>query len=69
MKKNIGKADKLIRLVVAALIITLYLTNVISGTLGIVMIVVAVVFALTALINFCPLYPILGISTCAKKKV
>jgi len=69
MKKNIGKADKLIRLVVAALIITLYLTNVISGTLGIVMIVVAVVFPLTALINFCPLYPILGISTCAKKKV
>jgi hypothetical protein len=67
MKKNIGSTDKIIRLVLAALIAVLYFTNVIQGTLAIVLGVVAVVLTLTSLINFCPLYTLLGTSTCKRK--
>ncbi len=66
MKKNMGKADKLIRLLVAVVITTLYLTGVIEGTLGIVLLVVAVVMLLTSLVGFCPAYAIFGIKTCSK---
>jgi len=64
MKKNIGSADKLIRVFLAAIIGVLYFTNVITGTLGIVLMVLAIVFLLTSLVSFCPLYPLLGIRTC-----
>ena len=66
MKLNMGSADRLIRLVLVALVAVLYFTNVISGTLAIVLGVLAVVFLLTSLIGFCPLYTLFGIST--KKK-
>ncbi|PNQ72365.1 DUF2892 domain-containing protein [Hanstruepera neustonica] len=67
MKKNMGTADKTIRLLVAAVIAVLYFTGNISGTLGIVLLVVAIVFALTSFMSFCPLYKPLGINTCSKK--
>ena len=67
MEKNMGTADKTIRLLVAAVIAVLYFTGNISGTLGIVLLVVAIVFALTSFISFCPLYKPLGINTCSKK--
>ena len=67
MKKNMGTADKTIRLLVAAVIAVLYFTGNISGTLGTVLLVVAIVFALTSFISFCPLYKPLGINTCSKK--
>lgn len=63
-----GSTDRLIRTLIAILIAVLYFTHVITGTLGIVLLVVAVVFALTSLISFCPLYTILGINTCPKRK-
>lgn len=63
MKKNMGSADRIIRLIIAAIIVTLYILNVISGTLGIVLIVVAGIFVLTSLISTCPLYLPFGIST------
>jgi hypothetical protein len=68
MKPNIGTTDKIIRIAVAALVAILYFTHVISGTLGIVLLVFAGVFVLTSLISFCPFYPILGINT-GKKRV
>ncbi len=68
MKKNMGTADKLIRIIVAVVIGGLYLANVISGTLGIVLMVLAVVFVVTSFISFCPLYVPLGIRTCPKEK-
>jgi Protein of unknown function (DUF2892) len=68
MKKNMGNADRLIRLLVAAVVAVLYFTNVITGTLGIVLLVVAGVFVLTSLVSFCPLYTLLGTSTCPTKK-
>lgn len=68
MKKNMGSADKIIRLIIAAIITILYLTNVISGTVGIVLLVLAGVFVLTSLISFCPLYSLIGLSTCKKER-
>jgi hypothetical protein len=56
MKKNMGTADRIIRVVIAAIIVILYFTNVISGTLGIVLLVLAGIFVLTSLFSFCPLY-------------
>jgi Protein of unknown function (DUF2892) len=67
MKKNMGMADRITRLVIAAIIAVLYFTNTITGTLGIVLLVIAGVFTLTSLINFCPLYTVLGINTCKTK--
>lgn len=67
MKANMGRTDKMIRVIVAALIAVLYFTNVISGTLGLVLLVLAIVFVLTSLISFCPLYAPFGISTCKVK--
>jgi len=66
MKKNIGSADKVIRLILAAIIATLYFTNTITGTLGIVLMVLAAVLVLTSFVNICPLYLPFNISTCKK---
>ena len=68
MKKNMGKTDKTVRIILAAIIAILYFTNVISGTLGIILLALAAVFVLTSLISFCPLYAPLGINTCSVKK-
>lgn len=68
MKKNMGTADRTIRVIIAATVGVLYFTEIISGTLGIVLLALAGVFALTSLINFCPLYAPFGISTCMVKE-
>lgn len=68
MKRNMGNADRFIRILIAAVVGVLYYTNVISGTLGIVLLVLAGVFVLTSLISFCPLYSLFGFSTCPLKK-
>lgn len=67
MKKNMGNADKIIRSVIAVVVAILYFTNVITGTLGIVLMVLAAVFLLTSLVSFCPLYAPFGITTCKAK--
>ncbi|WP_372794948.1 DUF2892 domain-containing protein [Lutibacter sp.] len=67
MKKNMGSVDKIVRVLVAIIIAVLYWQGIISGTLGIVLLVFAGVFVLTSLISFCPLYTILGLNTCKKK--
>ncbi len=64
MKKNVGTLDKIIRILVAVVFVVLYLTNTVTGTLGIVLLVLAAIFVLTSLISFCPLYLIFGIKTC-----
>lgn len=68
MKKNMSSADKIIRLIISAIMVILYFTNVVSGTVGVIMLVLAAVFTLTSIISFCPLYAIFGISTCPVKK-
>jgi hypothetical protein len=67
MKKNLSNADRIIRLIAAAIFAILYFTNTVSGTFGIVLLLVGVVLALTSLVSFCPLYAILGLNTCVAK--
>lgn len=68
MKKNMGTSDKAIRVLIAAVIAILYFTNVISDTLGLVLLILAGVFLLTSFISFCPLYAPFGINTAKKKE-
>ena len=68
MKKNMGTADRIIRFIVAAVIAVLYFTNIISGTWGIMLMVLAGVFVLTSLVSSCPLYTLVGLNTCTAKK-
>jgi len=65
MKKNMGTLDRVVRVLIAVIIAALYFTNTITGTLGIVLLVLAGVFVLTSLISFCPLYALVGLSTCS----
>ena len=67
MKKNMGTIDITIRLLIAALVLVLYFTHVISGTLAIILLIVAALFILTSLFGICPAYFALGISTRKKK--
>ncbi|MFQ3597525.1 MAG: DUF2892 domain-containing protein [Chloroherpetonaceae bacterium] len=63
MIQNMGSLDKGVRLVLAAIFVGLYFTNVVSGTLGIVLLVLAGIFALTSFVGSCPLYLPFKIST------
>jgi hypothetical protein len=63
MKKNLGNPERIIRLVLAIVMAVLYFTNTVGGTLGLVLLVLAIIFALTSLISFCPIWGILGISS------
>lgn len=66
MKANMGLADKAIRVLLAVLAAVLIYLKVLTGTWAIIAGVVAIVFVLTSLISFCPLYTVLGIKTCKK---
>jgi hypothetical protein len=64
MKKNMGNADRVIRLLISALLVILWVAGITTGTLGYVTLALAAVFTLTAAIGFCPLYVPFGIKTC-----
>ena len=66
MKKNMGTVDKVIRILVAVVVVILYFTNVISGTLAIILLALSAIFIVTSILGVCPLYMPLGLST--KKK-
>ena len=68
MIKNMGSADKLIRVIIAGAIGLLYYLEYITGTLALILMAVAIILLITSLINFCPLYKILGTNTCKVKK-
>jgi len=68
MKKNMGNADRIIRLLIAAVIVLLYYSGIVTGTLGIVLLILALVFVATSFLSFCPLYAMFGMSTCPVKK-
>ncbi|MBK7428455.1 MAG: DUF2892 domain-containing protein [Saprospiraceae bacterium] len=63
MNANMGTTDKIVRILLAALVIVLYFTSVISGLTAIILLVVAGIFIVTSFISFCPLYYPFGIST------
>lgn len=68
MKKNMGNSDKLIRILIAVVIAVLYYTKVIDGTVAIILMAIGIVLLLTSLLNFCPLYTLLGVNTCKVSK-
>lgn len=63
MKKNMGSVDRIVRLLVAAVVAVLYFTDQITGTAAIVLGILAIVFFLTSMVSFCPLYAPFRIST------
>ena len=67
MIKNVGQTDKIIRIVLAVILASLDFFEVVKGAFSWVLSVVAIVLLATALLNFCPLYKILGKSTCEVK--
>lgn len=68
MKANMGTADKAIRILIAILIVGLYYSGLISGTLALVLLALALVFVATSFLSFCPLYLPFGISTRKKSE-
>lgn len=66
--KNMGNADRIIRIIIAIVIAILFFTKTITGTLGIILLVLAAIFLLTSLIGFCPLYAPFGLKTGATKE-
>ncbi|MBN8587094.1 MAG: DUF2892 domain-containing protein [Rhodothermia bacterium] len=63
MKPNMGSTDRIVRVVVAVIFAALYLTGIVRGTIGVILLVLAVVFVLTSVVRFCPLYLPLGMNT------
>lgn len=68
MSHNENTTDRIIRIVLALVLLALILTQTVTGTLAIVFGVLGVVFVATAAMGFCPLYRLFGISTCAVKR-
>lgn len=68
MKPNMGTADRIIRVLLAAVLAYLYFSGTVTGTLGLVLVILGAVFVLTSLVSFCPLYTLVGLNTCSTKK-
>ncbi|MCJ7694336.1 MAG: DUF2892 domain-containing protein [Anaerolineaceae bacterium] len=66
MKKNMGSIDRIIRIILAVVFTILYFTGTVTGVWGVVLLVLAVIFALTSLIGFCPLYLLFKYNTLKK---
>ena len=63
MKRNMSNIDRIARVVLAAVFAYLYFGGIVTGTLGIVLVVLGGVFLLTAVVAFCPIYSIFKLST------
>ena len=68
MKKNMGTIDRIIRILLAIVVIILYITGSITGFAAIILGILAIVFIITSMISFCPLYVPFKISTIGKSK-
>lgn len=69
MKVNIGSVDKTVRILLAAVALVLYFTHVVTGGFAMILVIVAAILLITALINFCPIWHLLGITTKKKKYI
>jgi len=63
MKRNMGIADRVIRIALAAVVVVLYFTNQLPMVAAIILGILAVVFLVTGIAGICPLYLLFGIST------
>ena len=67
MKKNVGNADRLLRLIIALIIITLYFMGNLIGMAGNLLFFIGIIILLTSMFSFCPIYKIIGINSMPKK--
>jgi len=63
MKRNLSNVDRIIRVIIAALFAYLYFGGILPGTLGLVLFILGIVFVLTSIVSFCPIYAMLKLST------
>jgi Inner membrane protein YgaP-like, transmembrane domain len=68
MKKNMGAFDRTLRILLAIIMGALIFAHTVTGTLSIVLLILVIVFLLTSLVSFCPLYAFFGITTCKTKQ-
>lgn len=68
MKQNMGSTDKILRIIIALVLAWLYFSGTVTGTLGLILVVLGGVFVLTSVVGICPLYIPFGISTCSRKE-
>jgi amino acid transporter len=66
LNKNMGTLDRIIRIGIAVVIAVLYFSGNLSGLAAIILGILAVIFVLTSIVSFCPLYLPFGLSTCKK---
>jgi hypothetical protein len=66
LNKNMGTLDRIIRIGIAVVIAVLYFSGNLSGLAAIILGILAVIFVLTSIVSFCPLYIPFGLSTCKK---
>lgn len=64
MKRNMGTADRAIRIIAACTLVVLYFTGTVTGTWGAVFFILGSIFLVTSLVGWCPLYALFGINTC-----
>lgn len=67
MKKNMGLVDRITRVLIALVVLGLYFGNIISGTSALLFLGLSLIFVITSLLGFCPLYLPFGINTCKRK--
>ncbi|GAO29645.1 YgaP family membrane protein [Geofilum rubicundum] len=68
MKKNVGMTDRAVRIVIAAILVILYFSGVVTGTAGMTLLIVAAILLITGLFRICGLYALLGINTCPNQR-
>lgn len=68
MKSNVGTTDRIIRIALALIFAVLYFTQMVTGTAGLVLLVLGGIFMATSLIGWCPIYSVVGLSTCKTKE-
>ncbi|HEY8659923.1 MAG TPA: DUF2892 domain-containing protein [Hanamia sp.] len=68
MKKNVGNADRIIRVIMAAIFALLWFQNIVTGIAGIILLILSVILLLTSLVGFCPLYRIFRLNTSGDKE-
>ena len=68
MKRNMSNADRIIRMVLAVILVILWFQNIVTGTAAIILLVLAGILILTSFFGFCPLYKLFNVSTWSGRK-
>ena len=63
MKRNMSNIDRLIRAIVAVILVFLFIGDIVTGAFGIILLVLGMILLITSVIGFCPLYVLFKTST------